>query len=126
MTYDELPAWELHTMDRERCTLSLMELAAIFMADPAVPRWRYALVAATGFSSSAVSAGLDRMVNSGWLVTAAQDPAGPKPPNQRGTPRTYYLTTELGRAEMRELLRYLRHLANMARQTRAPYERMLP
>lgn len=133
-SHRELPPWDLLTLARDAYTPTMLELAAIFMSEPTKPRWRYALAEETGFSPTGVGGCVDRMMAAGWLLRAQQDPNAPRPRGQRGTPRVYYITTELGRDEMRRLLIYVHRLANMMRRTRnfggaghdavrAPYER---
>lgn len=119
MTYERESHWDLTTLDRSGYSATMLELSAVFMRDTTRPHWAYALMEITGITSGAVRSTLDRMTQLGWLTRAEQDLDAPRPHKQRGTPRTYYLTTELGRDEMRKLMLYVRRLTMGVRMMRS-------
>lgn len=119
MTYERESHWDLTTLDRSGYSATMLELSAVFMRDTTQPHWAYALMETTGITSGAVRSALSRMVRLGWLTRAEQDLDAPRPRGQRGVPRTFYITTELGRDEMRKLMLYVRRLTLHARAKRS-------
>jgi PadR family transcriptional regulator PadR len=85
-----------------RKTRSLIQVAAVLLAEPDARHWGYDLIKRSGERSAVVYPMLTKMLDEGWLSDGWEDPAAIK---EKRPPRRYYELTEFGKQELGAVMR---------------------
>jgi len=88
-----------------RKTRSLIQVAAVLLAEPDSRHWGYDLIKRSGERSAVVYPMLTKMLNEGWLVDGWEDSTAI---NEKRPPRRYYELTDAGKQELGAALRSAR------------------
>ncbi|MFE3003193.1 PadR family transcriptional regulator [Nocardia sp. NPDC059246] len=85
-----------------RKTRSLVQVAAVLLAEPNGRHWGYDLIKQSGERSAVVYPMLTKMLNEGWLTDGWEDPAAI---TEKRPPRRYYELTDEGKYQLGAMLR---------------------